>query len=283
MDLSIEAVLAVGRRPGSGLIRRGSHAVARVKRRVTKRRDGQDRAASVATQTLWGEATEVSLGEREYQTKRDWVAGLIRVAISEGDFQPGQRLTVDDLAAQLNVSPTPIREALSQLEAQGVVEREPHRGTRVALLTVERIKEIYRVRALLEAISVELVCRAHADKSGMFRRLAELCQSMRQAGETCDYEAMTALNFDFHMAIHESSGGSWLLAEIIENVWTRFPFPHDTFAVVPGQVERSLEQHAKIFEAMKDGRGARAGKLMKRHIEDGTKALILCLQKRGDI
>ena len=85
---------------------------------------------------------------REYKTKKDVVVELIREAILSAEFKPGERLLQEEIARRLNVSPTPVREALRQLEAEGVLDHSPHRGVRV---TEVRFEDVREYRAFTEA------------------------------------------------------------------------------------------------------------------------------------
>src|SRR5262245_9077955 len=90
------------------------------------------------------------------RTKKDKVVESIREAVLSGELQPGERLEQDKLAERFSVSPTPVREALRQLEAEGIVDYNPHRGVRVAEVSLSDVREIYLIRGTLEALATRL-------------------------------------------------------------------------------------------------------------------------------
>src|SRR6185436_15168421 len=117
----------------------------------------------------------------EFQTKSDSVQGLIRQAIAMGEIRPGERLMQSELAERLGVSPTPVREALMALVAQGVLTYLPNRGVRVVELDAPDAEQVYRMRGELDALAVGLggprLTQADLDE------LAGVLAAMRRAAE----------------------------------------------------------------------------------------------------
>ena len=89
--------------------------------------------------------TERTLAERAY--------AAIYGAIMDGTFAPGERLRIEELSSSLHISPTPIREALNRLEAAGLAEHEPHRGSRVSMVSTDEFRELYELRFILEPLA----------------------------------------------------------------------------------------------------------------------------------
>src|SRR5262245_32026138 len=90
---------------------------------------------------------------KSYKSKKDIVVEVIREAILSGELEPGARLMKDDLTERLQVSSTPVREALRQLETEGILQSSPNRGVRVAEVDLRAVSEIYLIRADLEALA----------------------------------------------------------------------------------------------------------------------------------
>ena len=88
-----------------------------------------------------------------YKSKKDLVVDVIREAILSGELEPGARLLQEDLAERLQVSSTPVREALRQLESEGILQSSPNRGVRVTEVDFGAVREIYQIRAELEALA----------------------------------------------------------------------------------------------------------------------------------
>ncbi|WP_166352848.1 GntR family transcriptional regulator [Phytoactinopolyspora limicola] len=113
---------------------------------------------------------------RHHQTVGDMVYAAIKEGILTGAFAPGERLRQRDLAADLGVSRIPVRSALMQLEAEGLVELLPYRGALVRTLTVEQVREIYQLRTLLESYGLRQ--SAGRMTSARAERLLELGEAL---------------------------------------------------------------------------------------------------------
>ena len=115
-------------------------------------------------------------------------------AILEGVLKPGERLRAEALAQRFGTSRTPIREALLQLEAQGLVEVEPNRGAVVRTFDREDLFDLYQVRALLEPQAAALAARRITDSE------------IAQLEQLCDADDLIAANEEFHKIILEAAG-----------------------------------------------------------------------------
>jgi DNA-binding GntR family transcriptional regulator len=189
------------------------------------------------------------------------VVSRLREAILKQEFQPGERLVQEELAEAMGVSRMPIREALRQLEKEGLVTLEPHKGAIVTPVTVDDIEEIYYLRSVLEAIAVErsLPHLTEEDK----RMLRQLAEEMEQAAARQDVEQFVQKNAEFHRLMRK--GCRWRRAQmILEMLWHGFP-PH-TPGILPGQMERSLAEHKEMLELMEKGDAEQLHQVMRQHI-----------------
>lgn len=203
-----------------------------------------------------------------YRTKKEVIVELIREAIMSGEFQPGDRLLQEELAENLNVSPTPVREALRQLEAEGILVHSPHRGVRVADVKLEDTREIYLIRSTLESLATRLATPNLGSAAiGQLHQLQAQTESQIQVGELMD---LRKLNQEFHMLIYEAAQMPHLY-KLIRNLWTQFPW--DTLYVLPGRAQASAAEHQKIIDAIVSGDAGLAAQQMQRHIEHGVTAL----------
>ena len=141
------------------------------------------------------------------RTLKDQVVRLIRTAILSGKISAGGRLNESQLARELGVSRVPIREALQQLEQQGLVVNVPRRGKFVISLSDEEIQKINSLRLILEAEALRL-CRAKITSEGI-ETLNRLNENMQQAGGLPEIEA-AALDLEFHRTIWRYSGNEYL-------------------------------------------------------------------------
>jgi len=203
-----------------------------------------------------------------YKSKKDLVVDVIREAILSGELEPGERLLQDDLAERLQVSSTPVREALRQLESEGILQSSPNRGVRVAEVNWQAVREIYLIRADLEALATRLaVPRLTAADLAELRRLHAHIEDLIRRDAL---KELRRLNYELHICIYQAAGMPELL-KIIRSLWTKFPW--DTLHVLPNRAFMSADEHAQLIEAMAAGEAERAGQLMREHIEISAREL----------
>lgn len=199
------------------------------------------------------------------KTKRTHAAQLVRQAILNGLYAPGERLGEERLAADLNMSPTPIREALLILEAQGLVKISPRRGATVVELTRDEVAEIYQIRNILEPFATKLAMD-RLTPYGRERLLLDLRETQREwenAMRSGDLQPVPRLNWRFHRLIY-SAADSPHLVETIERLWNKLP--HYWLRSIPGRAKWAFDQHADIIAAIERGDSDDASKAMSQHI-----------------
>src|ERR1700722_18783829 len=140
--------------------------------------------------------------DTDYLSKSNVVANGIRALINEGVLLPGTLLRQRDLAEQFRVSPTPVREALRQLEAEGFVTNELHRGATVVRAEDARLEENFLIRAQLESVAASLAAAKVTDED------LENLESILAKLDACspDDPMRTDLNRRFHFAIYTCAG-----------------------------------------------------------------------------
>ncbi|MBM7063394.1 GntR family transcriptional regulator [Pseudomonas sp. UL073] len=140
----------------------------------------------------------------------------LREALLAGQFQPGERLKIRDLAAAWGTSPMPVRAALQRLVAEGALEGEPQRSVRVPAMTGERFEQLLQVRLSLEGLAVESATPrlAAADLA-----ILEGCvERMERALEARDVQAYLDDNSRFHLTLYQACANPVLL-RLIESLW----------------------------------------------------------------
>lgn len=209
-------------------------------------------------------------------TKAEAAAQSIREEIREGRLRPGTRLTLQELAAELDMSYTPVREALRQLQAEGLVEYRPHHGTVVADYSRDRAADVYLMRGTLEPLACSLAAErgTDTDLAEIEARLGELNQALRE-GRLRD---VPPLNAQLHRRIY-ATAGSPLLQEFIDRLWNGVPF--QAFSLT-GQAHESAAEHARIVEALLAHDADRAADEMRRHIERGARAALASLDAMAE-
>jgi DNA-binding GntR family transcriptional regulator len=198
-------------------------------------------------------------------TKTEEAFLRVREAIESGRLAPGTRLVVRELVEWIGMSPTPIREALRLLQAQGLIEHLPRRGMIVVEYPLDQTTEIYRIRAELEPLAAELaVMQATPDDLVRIRDAHERFR-MAITGSEAHPDA-AALNAAWHRAVFRSAR-SRLLSELIERVWSGMPVE----AVwLDRRALASLEHHEAITEAIENRDANLARRFMSVHIETGA-------------
>jgi DNA-binding GntR family transcriptional regulator len=185
---------------------------------------------------------------KDRKTKKDLIAEELKLLIGSGELPRGARIQQDELAARFETSITPVREAMRQLEAQGLLVSEPHRGVRVAEVNLDEVKGVYIARRLIEPYAAQRatlrVSRRDLD------RVDELTQAMAEAGRKKDASAVHAANREFHFLFYERCGIPSLV-RIIDGLWLSFPW--DIVQVISGRLDRSLDEHRAIIEAVREG------------------------------
>jgi DNA-binding GntR family transcriptional regulator len=137
----------------------------------------------------------------------------LRDAIVRGRLAPGTPLRLEELAQELRMSISPIRDAVRRLESLGFVEHEAHRGARVSLLSFEDLRDIIDVRVALEKIAVHRAAKSFtADNAKEARRAL---QRLDKAYLTPDIDEHLVANKAFHFTLYHASGAPWLTRQIV--------------------------------------------------------------------
>ena len=199
----------------------------------------------------------ISPGER--RTAHELVRDTLRRAILTGQIAGGERLVQADLAKQLEVSTTPVREALRDLSAEGLIQLDAHRGAIVRSLSKDEVEEIYWLRQLLEP---EMMARAVENITDEQIEQAESIQ--KKADKERDPVAWVQLNKAFHRVFNVASK-SPRLAAIVENLQDSGT-PYVVAALVAGSrsPKEANAQHREILQAVR----ARDVKAAKKHMHD---------------
>ncbi len=193
----------------------------------------------------------------------DAVKDRLLEGILDGRYPPGSRIIETRVAKELGTSQAPVREALRDLEALGVVEIAAFRGARVRMPSKDEMLEAYVVRAELEALAVRLAlpALADADLARLQRRLADMLDAARRG----DTVAEAAADAAFHGDLVELAGNATLA-----RVWGRLE-PHSrtyiTMALPGGDRVRMAELHGPIIDALRTGDPAEAEDAIRHHFE----------------
>jgi DNA-binding GntR family transcriptional regulator len=205
----------------------------------------------------------------------DMAVEALREKILRGDYAEGAPLRQDALAADLGVSRIPVREALRQLEVEGLVTFSPHYGAVVTQLSLSEIQELFELRALLEGDLVRrAVPRLTADDVA---RAEAVLEAYDAAFERGDVAAWGELNWEFHSTLLAAADRPVTLNLLgtVHNQSDRYM--RLQLKLTHGEIRASSE-HRAILDAAKSGDGRRAAALMKEHVRNAGRSLVRFLR-----
>jgi DNA-binding GntR family transcriptional regulator len=188
----------------------------------------------------------------------------IKTAIVTKKFSPGQRLEEKYLSDSLEVSRTPIREALTRLEHEGLVGSITNRGSFVKRFTVEDILEIMELREVTEGLAARLFAQRAGEKE--VKRLRETMEPFTIENVDDDIDEYNQANVEFHNTLMRGARNSRLVSAL-ENLYDHYAVA-TTLRIIPltRRGRRSLQEHLRIIEAIQDGEAGKAEDEMRQHI-----------------
>jgi len=203
----------------------------------------------------------------ERETTAKVVAELLRKEIQDGTLPPGTRLRQNDVADRFEVSTTPVREAFAQLQAEGLIRVDPHRGAVVFRPTVRDLIQAYEIRGVLESLAVRLATPRVTPEIG--RQLFDLIERMDR---TTDPRRWVRLNDEFHLRLYACADRPQLSA-LISNLRDASS-PYISMFVSSTKLEdESSAEHRQILDACLAGDADAAEKAVQRHLEHASTEL----------
>lgn len=212
-----------------------------------------------------------------YQPLREVVCETLRDAVRRGILQPGERLMEIQLAEDLGVSRTPVREAIRKLEMEGYVIMMPRRGTYVADLSIRDINEVFEIRTSLESLASGLAAeRINEEELEKLQRLLVEIGAYIKSG---DMESIVRTDTEFHDLLYQASRNSRLVG-IISNLREQLTRFRTTSMSFPGRLKATLEEHRKIVEAIAQGDEKAARKAAEHHMEKSEQTLLASMKAK---
>ncbi|MDK2881641.1 MAG: hypothetical protein PWQ99_1416 [Clostridia bacterium] len=206
-----------------------------------------------------------------YKPLREVVFDTLREAIINGVLRPGERLMELQLAEELGVSRTPIREAIRKLELEGFVVMVPRKGAYVAGISLKNIADVFEVRAALEALAAGLAAERITDEE--LEGLERIIVRKKKSIEEGDVAGFVQCDMEFHDAFYKASRNERLV-QILGNLQDEIHRFRSVSLAYPGRMQDALEEHRKIVEAVAERDVARAQKLAWEHIENAENSLL---------
>jgi DNA-binding GntR family transcriptional regulator len=194
-------------------------------------------------------------------TAQQFVLAEVRRAITSGELKPGSAIRQEALAERLQVSRVPLREALKTLEGEGLVSYRAHRGYRVAELSMADLREVYRLREILEA---EAVRAAMPLDDAVFAELAAAQAAVECAAEAGAVAEMARANRRFHFALYEASGMPRLV-RIIGTLWDSTDAYRSLYYAGEENRRHVLAEHRAALAALRAGDVEGAVRWFDRH------------------
>jgi DNA-binding GntR family transcriptional regulator len=213
-----------------------------------------------------------------YPTKQQLAYEIIRSKILDGTYKPLQHLRMIDLTDEIGVSSIPIREALKQLENEGLVKFHLNRGVQVASYSLEEFENLYIIRATLEGLAGRLGTNKIAETD--INRMKTLLKQMDLALRNDDFKEKIQLNYEFHLVLYRAAKSQQLI-KMITNLWDNTY--HNVYVYmapkfIPGYHERDQQEHDAIIDALIARAPERVERLLIDAISTTGKIMIECLK-----
>lgn len=210
----------------------------------------------------------------ELKSYKELVVDHLRRSIISGELDTGTQLPQDKIAAELGVSRTPVREALLQLQAEGLVHFARHRVATVSTLSRDEIRDVFEVRAAVEARAVELGVQqlTDAEMEELARCHREMCAFREWSSEWLKH------NRRFHRIMYEASQRRYM-CQVISGVQAQLDRYLSVYLSALDVLTKAHKEHADILEAARRRDAAGAAELTHRHILETSEALLEHIQK----
>jgi DNA-binding GntR family transcriptional regulator len=216
---------------------------------------------------MTGKAGKRAKGNGGAPPRAEYVQEAIREAIHEGRYGPGERIRETELASWLEVSRTPVREALRRLEAEGLLTFVPWRGVVVAELDRQQVIELYAMREVLEGAAAGLAAR-HVGEAEIDVLDGLLARAAKADGEP---EKLAAVNRNLHQAIYAAGHNRYLL-QTLNSLRNSLALLRGTTFALEGRSREAQKEHAAIVAAIKKGDAEAAEQAARAHIRAATRA-----------
>jgi DNA-binding GntR family transcriptional regulator len=209
------------------------------------------------------------------------VSEKIRMAIINGVYHPGEWLRQKRIAEDLGVSQMPVREALKELAADGLVEHIPYRGVRVVQFSPDDVADLYAQRCCLEKRAARAAAQ-NITKEDLIE-LRELQSQMEESFSQENLEEYRQLNRHFHQMIYRTSGRTYLI-RVLDQMWSAFPsmlwstFIETESSSLPDRDRADIFEHQMIIVALEQRDPERAERSTCQHIEAAGSQLVKTLR-----
>jgi GntR family transcriptional regulator, rspAB operon transcriptional repressor len=225
----------------------------------------------------------MDLARIKNQRASDEVYESLRQAILTHVFLPGQRLQIQDIAAKLGVSLTPVRQAIQRLSTEGLIEVQPRSGTYVASLSATDIEETFDIRCALECLAAEKAVERITDEE--LRHLRELLVALQKPAQ--EEEAIRqheADNYEFHATLLRAAGNRRLM-DMVESLKANIQMTrvHQVEGYRGDRFAQEQIEHEAIYRALEARDSAALQTALRRHILRAKESLIAGIREKRSI
>lgn len=208
-------------------------------------------------------------GKQAFVKASEKIRTEIEEAIKDGTLLPGESIDEAELAAQYQVSRTPIREALIQLQAQGLVNSLPRGGMVVAKMNLQQLLALWELLAELEGVAVRLACERMTPQE--LDTLVQLHEHSRHHAEADNIAGWQESNLQFHDLIYRATRNPYLRMELMR-IRTRTGYYRRHAFGALGRIRSSFEQHQQIVDAFRQPNSDAAIHAMVQHMRPAADA-----------
>lgn len=215
----------------------------------------------------------------EYKPLRDLVTENLRQAIVKGVFPPGSRLMEIQLATEMGVSRTPVREAIRKLELEGLVVMIPRRGAYVANLSIKDISDVYEIRTALDELAARLAAERINDEE-----LEELQRDLvlfERYAEERDVNKIVELDGAFHDVLYRASRNDRLVG-IISNLREQITSIRGRSMLYPGRLKKTIDEHREIVDCIAQRDPDKSERAVRRHMEQAERTLLKLIEEQSE-
>lgn len=206
-----------------------------------------------------------------YKPLREIVLEALKEAIVNGILKPGERLMEQQVAEELGVSRTPVREAIRKLELEGFVIIIPRKGAYVSDISLKDIAQVFEVRAAMESLAAGLAAQRISDEQieSLERKLVEV----KKAADSSDLNLIIQVDTEFHEIIYNASRNDRLV-QILSNLGEQIQRYRSASLAHPGRLKNTVEEHQKLVDAITQRNVNLAQRLAKEHIENAENSIL---------
>jgi len=199
--------------------------------------------------------------------------------IRTGLLKKGDRIVEKELCREMGISRTPLREALRMLGSEGLIDLIPHKGAYVAQPSMNDVREMFDVMAILEGTCARMVAEKITD--GDFKKLERLHAKLEKHWEEKDHEKYMEVNQKYHSLVQELTGNR-VLNDVINSLRQKILLYRYRQLYLPDRFEASINEHRELLEAFRRRDPAAAESVMKRHLVNQCDALKSVYEGKGD-